>query len=293
MSRFIREENGALWFREALVEDWGAAMRVKEVLFDEESDHQNVLVMDTERFGRVMALEGIVQVADADEYIYHEMVSHTPLLARPEAERVLVVGGGDGGVLREVFRHKGVTSATLVEIDETVVDFSKKWFPNVSAGAFEDPRLTVEIADGAAFMKAPPGMYDVIIVDSTDPVGPGKVLFTQDFYEDCRAALTPGGVLITQNGLPFFQPQELRDAHQRLGAVFQHTGFYVMANSSYCGGFMALGFSTDDKAAFSPAPDALRARYASAGLSTKYYTPRLHTAAFALPAWIEDILKGA
>ncbi len=289
MSRFVHEENGELWFREALVDDWGAAMRVREVLYDEESDHQNVLVVDTERFGRVLALEGVVQVAQADEYIYHEMVSHTPLLAHPGAERVLVIGGGDGGVIREVLRHPSVKSVRLVEIDEAVVEFSRKWFPEVSAGAFDDQRLTLTITDGAAFMKDPQDAYDVIIVDSTDPVGPGAVLFTQEFYADCRAALAPGGVLVTQNGLPFFQPQELRDARKRLGAVFQHTGFFLMANSSYCGGFMTLGFSTDDAAAFRPDPDQLKERFAAAGLQTRYYTPELHPASFALPAWIERI----
>ncbi|MEL6364968.1 MAG: polyamine aminopropyltransferase [Pseudomonadota bacterium] len=291
MNRHLREFDGQLWFKEALVEDYGALMRVDEVLYDEDSDFQNLLVFENERFGRVLALDGIVQVALSDEYVYHEMATHPALFAVAEPKRVLVIGGGDGGIIREVFRHQSVEKATLVEIDGDVVEFSKKWFPQVSGGAFDDPRLDLKIEDGAKYVAETDDRFDVVIVDSTDPIGPGKVLFTEEFYRDCRRVLNTGGVLVTQNGLPVFQATELKTAHDRLSSVFAHSSFLVIAIASYCGGFMTLGFSTDDAAAFQPDEAAVKARYDAAGFATKYYTPELQRAAFALPAFIQHILR--
>ena len=171
--------------------------------------HQRIRVFENARFGRVLTLDGVVQTTEGDEFIYHEMMAHVPILAHGAARRVLIVGGGDGGMAREVLRHRAVEHVTMVEIDAGVVEFSKKYLPSLSAGAFDDPRLDLVIADGADFVAQTDRRFDVAIIDSTDPVGPGEVLFTDTFYGRAKRCLAPGGVLVTQNGVPFMQGDEL------------------------------------------------------------------------------------
>ena len=193
------------WMKESLYPEYAQALSIDELLYDSETEHQRLKVFQNNRFGRVLTLDDVVQTTEGDNFIYHEMLTHVPILAHGAAKRVLIIGGGDGGMAREVLRHASVEHVTMVEIDAGVVEFSKTYLPTLSQGAFDDPRLNLVIADGADFMKAPGGTFDVIIVDSTDPIGPGEVLFTDTFYGHAKAALTPGGILVTQNGVPFLQ----------------------------------------------------------------------------------------
>jgi spermidine synthase len=212
-----------------------------------------------------------------------------PLIAHGRAKRVLIIGGGDGGVLREVLRHS-VDHATMVEIDGQVIDLCREHLPGLSAGAFDDPRARVLVDDGIRFVADTAETFDAIIVDSSDPVGPNEVLFTDAFYADCRRRLTPGGVLITQSGVAFLQRAEVTDGYKRLKPHFADVGFYVIAVPTYVGGFMALSWASDDFDLRRQPEPVLAERYAAVGLDTRYYSPAMHKAAFALPPFISRLM---
>jgi len=275
------------WSVERLHDDHSQALRVSEVLYDNKTDHQRLRVIANPTFGRVLTLDGVVQVTEADNFIYHEMLTHVPLFAHGAAKRVLIVGGGDGGMAREALRHP-VDSVTMVEIDGGVVDFSKEYLPSISAGAFDDPRLDLQIADGAEFMKTTDGGFDVIIIDSTDPVGPGEVLFTDHFYGHAKRALAPGGILVTQNGVPFMQGGELTGTLRAFGTLFADAYCYLATVPTYAGGPMAFGWGTDSDARHVPL-ELLTDRVAQSGLDFGYYSAEVHKAAFALPGYVKKL----
>ena len=275
-------------FDETLYDVYRQSFSVDEIYFEQKTTHQHLIIFENARFGRVMALDGIVQTTEADEFIYHEMMTHVPILAHGEARRVLIVGGGDGGILREVARHDGVEHITMVEIDKAVVDMCREFLPNHSAGVFDDPRLDLVIADGAEFMAGDSGRYDVIIVDSTDPIGPGEVLFEKTFYGDCRRRLSERGVLVTQNGVAFMQPQEAASSMRAFDALFDDAHFYHAAVPTYIGGSMLFGWAaTSGDLRLTPA-ETLQQRYEDSGIETRYYTPELHAGSFALPRYVLD-----
>lgn len=277
------------WFEETLHADWGQRFHVEKILFEQKTPFFHLVIFENAKFGKVMALDGAIQTTERDEYVYHEMLTHVPLFAHGNAKDVLIIGGGDGGILREVLRHP-VESATMVEIDNQVIEMSKEYFPNHSNGAFNDKRLNLVIDDGARFVVTDTKLYDVVIVDSTDPLGPGEVLFTEEFYKGCRKRLKPGGILVTQNGVPFLQEQELKNSHQRLSKIFDDVTFYTAAVPTYAGGLMTLGWATDDKSLQHMALQVLEERFKKSNFKTKYYTPRVHQASFALPAFIGEAL---
>lgn len=280
----------SVWFEETLYPDVGQRFLVTREHFRLPTGLQDLVIFETPVVGRVMALDGVIQTTEGDEFVYHEMLTHVPILAHGAVRQVLIIGGGDGGILRRALMHKAVERATMVEIDRGVVDMSLEHLPSISAGAFDDSRTDLVIADGRDFMANCRDRYDVIIVDSTDPAGPGEVLFTQDFYADCKKCLTPGGILVTQNGVPFFQPDELRNTHQRFAKLFADASFYVAAVPTYYGGFMALGWGTENVALRRQSVAMITPRYLAAQLETRYYTPEIHVAAFALPKFMQDIL---
>jgi spermidine synthase len=214
-----------------------------------------------------------------------------PILAHGRAKRVLIVGGGDGGILREVLRHKSIESVTMVEIDRAVVDMCLRWMPSIPGEAFADKRTKLIIADGAKFVAETAGKFDVVVVDSTDPQGPGEVLFTERFYKNCKRALTKGGILVNQNGVPFLQGEELTMTYRRRRKAFAHASFYVAAVPSYYGGFMALGWASDDRKAHLVPAATIAKRFAAAELKTKYYTSAIHAGCFALPAFAAARLR--
>ena len=276
---------------ETLYSAYGQSFRVDEVLFEYKSEHQHLLIFRNELFGRVMALDGIVQTTEKDEFIYHEMLTHVPLIAHGNARRVLIIGGGDGGILREVCRHPGVEHITQVEIDQAVIDLAREHLPAHSDGAYDDPRANIVIGDGFDFVQTTPERFDVIISDSTDPLGPGEVLFSKDFYAGCQRTLNPGGILVTQNGVPFMQTGELSNTATRLSRLFTDSTFYTAAVPTYIGGLMAFAWASDDPGLRQIDLQTLRQRWSGTGIQSRYYTPELHQAAFALPRYLLDLLN--
>ncbi|MBL6927596.1 MAG: polyamine aminopropyltransferase [Rhodospirillales bacterium] len=274
----------------AVSHGYAQRFEVSRVVYRNKTDFQDLIIFETPHFGRVLALDGIIQTTERDEFAYHEMLAHVPLFAHGEPARVLIIGGGDGGVLREVLRHD-VETATMVEIDRTVVDLCREYMPGLSDGAFDDPRADLLITDGLKFVAETQQTFDVIIVDSTDPVGPGEVLFSEAFYADCKKRLTPGGILVTQNGVPSFQGDEVTNSYRRLSSQFADVSFYLTVVPSYVGGFMALGWATDDAALRVQTQADIAPRFEGAGFATRYYTPAVHAAAFALPPFIAELLK--
>jgi spermidine synthase len=279
------------WFRETLHAEISQGLRMDKVLFRDQTGLQDLIIFENAKFGRVLTLDGVVQTTEGDEFIYHEMLTHVPVTAHGSARHVLIIGGGDGGMAREVLKHKGVEKVTMVEIDAGVVDMSKQHLPSLSAGAFENPRLDLVITDGAKYVAETADRFDVIIVDSTDPIGPGEVLFTAAFYADCKRCLNPGGVVVTQNGVPFLQSDEMVNSWHRLGESFADVGFYIAPVPTYQGGHMAFGWATDDTSKRHQNVDNLAAKFSPLGIKTRYYTPAVHAGAFALPQWMLDLLK--
>lgn len=277
-------------FAETLYDSYGQHFTIDEVYFESRTEHQHLLIFHNAKFGRVMALDGVIQTTERDEFYYHEMLAHVPLFAHGNPKRVLIIGGGDGGLLREVVKHATVEHVTQVEIDAAVVDMAKTWLPNHSRGAFDDPRFELVIADGADFVRNAQAQWDVIMIDSTDPIGPGEVLFTNDFYQGCERILAPGGILVTQNGVPFMQLDEVRKTGRAFASLFADWHFYGVAVPTYIGGMMALGWATQRPELRTQALDVLSERFDRAAVETRYYTPAVHCGAFALPRFVEEAL---
>lgn len=277
------------WLNETLYPDWGQRFRVKRELARVQSDFQDIAVFESEFHGRVLVLDGAIQITEGDEFVYQEMLTHVPLLAHGNAKRVLIIGAGDGGVLRRVLEHSTVEKAVMCEIDGEVVRLSKEFLPGIAGDAWTNPRGEVIIGDGIDYVRrAADASFDVIIVDSTDPIGVGEVLFTDEFYQNSARILTEGGLIVNQCGVPFMQADELRETSLRRRQFFPHVGAYVAAVPTYVGGFMTLGWAAKQPGIASVDVATLRARAETAGIlgSTQYWTPEVHHAAFQLPPYI-------
>jgi len=278
-------------YLETLYPTWGQQFVIDEVLFEVNTGHQHLVIFNNGQWGTVMALDGVIQTTEKDEFIYHEMMVHVPMLAHGHAKKVLIIGGGDGGILREVLKHQNVESVTQVEIDQQVIDMCVQYLPNHSAGAFNNPKANIVIADGVDFVNQCTEKFDVIISDSTDPVGPGEVLFTSRFYQGIKNCLNEGGVFVAQNGVSFLQTQEVATTYQRLSPLFTEASFYSGAVPTYVGGIMTFAWATDNVALKNVTLETIEARYQAANLSTRFYTPAVHKASFALPQYVLDCLK--
>jgi len=279
------------WISETLFDDLGfrVSYKVERVLYEMKTEHQDLVLFENPYFGKMLMLDGATQVTTADEFVYHEMMTHVPILAHGRAQEVLIVGGGDCGIAEEVLKHKSVVRLTQVEIDASVVEFSKEHFPEFTGPVLSDTRFDLVIDDGMKFVAETDRRFDVVIIDSTDPQGPGAVLFTEEFYAGVKRCLKPGGVMVTQNGVPFFQPDELTSSVSKFRKLFADGGCYIAAIPTYVGGHLAMGWATDDKALRDVSVETLTQRYEAAGrFSTKYWTPDVHRAAFALPRFIAD-----
>jgi len=280
------------WVEETLHGGFRVRLKADRVHFDSQTEHQHLVIFENSDFGRVMMLDGVVQLSTKDEFVYHEMMAHVPLFAHGGAKKALVIGGGDGGVLREVLKHPEVVSATLCEIDRSVIDLACEHFPEISAGALDDKRTRVVIADGTTFVRETDERFDVIMVDSTDPIGPGAVLFTKEFYAGCRRALKPGGILVTQNGLPFLQGPQLKQSIGYFRDLFDDSSAYLATTPSYFGGSMSYGWATDDKTLRRHKLETIERRYEKAGsFATRYWRPDMQRAAFALPTYIRELVE--
>lgn len=278
-------------YLETLYPTWGQQFVMNEVLFEVETDHQHLIIFKNDQWGRVMALDGVIQTTEKDEFIYHEMMTHVPLLAHGNAKRVLIIGGGDGGILREVLKHATVESVTQVEIDQQVIDMCVRYLPNHSAGAFDHSKANIVIADGVDFVNNCTEKFDVIISDSTDPIGPGEVLFTSRFYQGIQACLNEGGVFVAQNGVSFMQTEEVTTTFKRLSPLFKEARFYSAAVPTYVGGIMTFAWATDNELLRQTTVEQIRSRFAAAEIQTRFYTPELHMGAFALPQYVQDAMK--
>jgi spermidine synthase len=280
-------------FIESLYDAWDQRLRIDELLYDSKTEHQRLIIFRNATFGRVMALDGIVQTTEKDEFIYHEMLAHVPILGHGAVKRVLIVGGGDGGMLREVVKHTGVEAITQVEIDQGVIDLCRQYLPNHSAGAFEDARLNLVIKDGLTYTQQTEARFDVIISDATDPIGPGESLFTEAFYAACKRCLNPGGVLVTQNGVVFIQMDEVVATARHLGPLFADWHFFSAAVPTYAGGIMAFGWASDNESLRRQPLEVIARRFQKAAIDTRYYTPEIHRAAFALPRFMLEAVGKA
>jgi spermidine synthase len=277
------------WINETLYADWGQRFRVKRELARVQSDFQDIVIFDSYSHGRVMVLDGCIQITERDEFVYQEMLAHVPLLAHGAARNVLIIGAGDGGVLRRVLQHRNVDRAVLVEIDGTVIRLSQEFLPSIGGDAWNDPRAEVIVGDGIDYVsRAADGSFDVIIVDSTDPIGVGEVLFTDSFYQNCARVLSERGLVVNQCGVPFMQADELRETSVRRRRFLPHVSAYVAAVPTYVGGFMTLGIAAKAAGVGQHSAAEIQARAEAAGVlgTTEYWTPSVHVGSFDLPPYI-------
>lgn len=277
------------YFKETLYDAICQEFRVDKMYFEQKTDHQHLMIFHNAMLGRVMTLDGIVQTTEADEFMYHEMMTHVPILGHGAVKKLLIIGGGDGGILREVLKHESI-DVTQVEIDKAVIDMAVKYLPRHSNKAYDNPRANIVIDDGMAFVKNCTEKFDVIIVDGTDPIGPGEVLFTEDFYAQCKTCLNEGGIIVTQNGVAFLQFEEVKNTYQRLKQHFNDATFYTVAVPTYYGGLMTLSWASDNEALRKVSLETLQQRFAAANLNSRYYNPAIHQASFALPQYIVNQL---
>ena len=228
-------------------------------------------------------------LTEKDEFIYHEMIAHVPMCVRPDAENILVIGGGDGGTVRELLRYSSVRHIDLVEIDEQVVDICKKYLPFTAAG-LDDPCVSLHYEDGLRFVRKPVSAYDLIIVDSTDPFGPGEGLFTKEFYGNCFKALKDDGIMVNQHESPFYEQDAyaMQRMHRRIVTSFSISRVYQAHIPTYPSGHWLFGFASKK---YHPVEDADFARWRALGIKTRYYNTQLHAASFALPNYVEEMLE--
>lgn len=279
------------WIPETLFDNLGFRMTyaVDKVLYEQQTDHQHLILFEHPHFGKMLMLDGATQVTTRDEFVYHEMMTHVPILAHGKVKEVLIIGGGDCGIAEEVLKHKAIKRVTQVEIDESVVEFSKEHFSEFTTPVFRDKRFESVIADGMKYVAETDRRFDVVIVDSTDPQGPGAVLFTREFYASCKRCMADGGIMVTQNGVPFFQPDELISSVGMFKALFADASCYVASIPTYIGGHMAMGWAAKDKKPRANTVKTIANRYEKAGkFKTRYWTPEVHVAAFALPRFIAE-----
>ena len=281
-------------FKERLHKGYAQVMELSGApLAEEKSRYQRIKIFDTVANGRVLVLDDIVQLSTRDESAYAEMLTHLPMLEHGGVERVMIVGGGDLSIADEALKHRGVKEVVLVDIDGSVVELCREYFAEINAKAFKDRRLKIEIADAFEYLgrSGSKERFDLIVADRPDPVGPGKALFGETFYDRVKAALRPGGFATFQTGVPFYQPWEITDALNELAGFFPQSGLYLTVVPTYIGGYMALSWAGKGKRLGTPTGlKRARAAFAAAKIKTDYYNPDVHAAAFALPEWIKRLV---
>lgn len=278
-----------LWFTERHAADVKFSIRVDKQLFSAESDFQRIDIFESAEFGRFLTLDGYMMLTEKDEFIYHEMITHVPMAVHPDPRRALVIGAGDGGVVRELCRYPELEHIDLVEIDPLVLEVCRKYLPK-TACKLDDPRVHIHYADGLKFIRACEDTYDLIIVDSTDPFGPGEGLFTKEFYGNCYKALHADGIMVNQHESPFYEQDALamQRAHKRITQSFPLARVYQAHIPTYPSGHWLFGFASKK---YHPVKNLDAARWNARNLATQYYTANLHRGAFALPAYVEHLLE--
>jgi len=280
-----------LWFTEKYSQNCGLTIKVKNEIYSERTKYQDIAFFDSYDFGRFFTLDGYMMVNEKDEFIYHEMITHVPLAVNPQIKKVLVIGGGDGGTIRELSRYEHIELIHHVEIDERVVELCKQYLPQ-TACKFDDERVEAFYTDGVEFVKDKENFYDLILVDSTDPIGPGEGLFTKEFYRNCYKALNENGILVNQHESPYFPTtaKEMKKAHAKLKGIFEICKVYQFHMPTYASGHWLFGFASKT---LDPIEDHKKDEWEKYGIKTKYYNSFLHEGAFALPNYVIDLLEEA
>lgn len=273
-----------LWFTEKQTKNFGITMKVKQTYVTEQTEYQKLDLFETEEWGKMLTLDDMVMTTEVDEFVYHEMVAHVPLFTHPNPKNVLVVGGGDGGVIREVLKHPSVEKATLVDIDKRVIETSKEYLPSI-AGSLDDPRVEVMIGDGFMKIAESKNEYDVILVDSTEPVGPAVQLFTKGFYAGIAKALKTDGVFVAQTDNPWFKADLIQQVFKDVQEIFPITRLYTANIPTYPSGLWTFTIG-------SKIHDPLKVKEERFHeIETKYYTKELHFASFVLPKFVKDLTE--
>ncbi|MDE6762498.1 MAG: polyamine aminopropyltransferase [Oscillospiraceae bacterium] len=277
-----------LWFSELHTPDVKMSIRVDKQLHSEQSEYQRIDVFESGEFGRFLTLDGIMMLTEKDEFIYHEMITHVAMASNPAIKNVLVIGAGDGGTVRELTRYKSLANIDMVEIDERVVEVCKKYLPK-TACRLDDPRVHIFYDDGLRFVRRCENCYDLIIVDSTDPFGPGEGLFTSEFYGNCFNALTENGILVNQHESPYYSDdaKAMQRAHRRIREFFDICRVYQAHIPTYPSGHWLFGFASKS---IDPLSDNAE-KWNELGLKTRYYNTELHKGCFAIPNYVKELLE--
>lgn len=278
-----------LWFSERHTQNVKFSIRVERQLYSGQSEFQRIDVFDSREFGRFLTLDGYLMLTEKDEFIYHEMMTHVPMAVHPDPRKVLVIGGGDGGVVRELTRYEKIQQIDMVEIDPLVVEIAKKYLPQ-TACRLEDPRVHIYYEDGLRFIRSADEAYDLIIVDCSDPAGPGEGLFTKEFYGSCYKALKEDGIMVNQHESPFYEEDAMtmQRVHKRIVGSFPISRVYQVHVPTFPAGHWLFGFASKK---YHPVKDLDPVKWNMQGLSTRYYTTQLHAGAFALPHYVEEMLR--
>lgn len=278
-----------LWYSEKYTENVKISIKVDKQIYSGQSEFQRIDVFESPEFGRFLTLDGLMMLTEKDEFIYHEMITHIPMAVHPDVRKVLVIGAGDGGAVRELAKYKSIESIDLVEIDEQVITVCKEFLPK-TACCFDDSRLTVYNQDGLKFIRKYENEYDLIIVDSTDPFGPGEGLFTKEFYGNCFKALKDDGIMVNQHESPFYEADAIamKRAHKRIVESFPISKVYQAHIPTYPSGHWLFGFASKK---YHPIKDLKADWWKSLDIKTKYYNTNLHRGSFYLPNYVEKMLE--
>jgi len=278
-----------LWYSERHTPQAQFSIKVDRQVYSGQSEFQRIDIFDSKEFGRFLTLDGYMMLTEKDEFIYHEMMVHVPMAVMPDAKRILVIGAGDGGVVRELVRYDTVESIDLVEIDPLVIEACREHLPS-TAGKLSDKRVRIYYEDGLKYIRRFENEYNIVIVDSTDPFGPGEGLFTKEFYGNCYKALKDGGIMVNQHESPFYanDAQAMQRTHKRIFRSFPVSKVYQAHIPTYPSGHWLFGFASK---LLHPVGDLQDVKWNSLGIKTRYYNTRLHAGAFALPTYVEELLR--
>jgi spermidine synthase len=274
-----------LWYTEKQTNAVGLTLKVLRTLVTEHTQFQDLAVIDTEQYGRMLVLDGMVQTTTVDEFIYHEMITHVALFTHKDPKTVAIIGGGDGGVVREVIKHPGVERVVLVEIDERVVAASRQYLPEIASG-LSDARVEIRYEDGIQHIKENKDAYDVIIVDSTEPVGAAVGLFSAEFYANIYESLKDDGIMVAQTESPFYNQDLIRKSYSAMHDLFPVTRLYLASIPTYPSGLWSFTIASKENDPLSVPPERF------INIPTRYYTPQLHHAAFTLPQFVGQLVQG-
>ena len=277
-------------FTEKLYPEYMQRFKIKNIIVKENSPYQKILIFDNKKFGRVLALDNVIQITEKDHHAYSEMLVHFPIISNKKIKKILIIGGGDGAIAAEILKHNKIKEIVVCEIDKRVIELSKKYLHKINSKSLLDPKINIIIEDAAKFITSPRirNYFDLVITDRPDPIGPGKKLFNYNFYNNIKNIISNNGVAVFQNGVPFFQKKELKDTFKKLKNVFQLYGVYLTVVPSYVGGHMVITWASD-YINLNKKINIKKNIFRKTNLVTKYYSPEIHNASLALPNWIKSL----